>query len=275
MSKQKIDTSLIVGILFLALFMLSAGQSAATVGGPTYIERLSHNPSENALYYLVNSQSGRGCPPIIHKVDLLTGTDTTVVSCSEIEANYYGPGAFDSAAYNQMIENTFRSSNLLTVINLAAHNISAEVEYVGVHRFDEYNTAADFQATIFQDPTDKRVINFTGCRQDQENNLRGYAVPGSPALVVVASRIGNCFEGGYTQEDLYFITGINQSVTTVTLPDAPIAEAPDNKPVNFNLSWVILILIIGVGLGYIIGYKLKWIFSNVFTRVSVARVIIK
>src|SRR3989344_2981880 len=195
MSKQKIYASLFGGMLFVVLFIFGARSTSATVGGPTYIERLSHNPTENTLYYLVNSQSGRGCPPIIHKLDLLTGEDTTEASCSETEANYYSQGAFDSAAYNQVIENAFRSSNLLPVINLAAHNISAEVEYVGVHRFDEYNTAADFRAILFQDPRSKQVIDFVGCHQDQENNLRGYATPGSPDLAVVISRIGDCFEG--------------------------------------------------------------------------------
>lgn len=261
MSKQNIYASLFAGVLFVTGFMSSVGLASATVGGPTYVERLAHSPTENALYYLVNSQSGRGCPPIIHKIDLLTGADTEVVSCSEIEANYYGPGIFDSAAYNQVIENTFRSANLLPVINLAANNISAEIEYVGVHRFDEYNTAADFRATLFQDPTAKRVINFTGCRQDQENNLRGYAIPGSADLALVISRIGDCFEGGYKMENLYLIKGINMEATTVTSPNSPDttvpAESAAGDKTKFGLAWWLLVLIVGVGVGYVVGQRKK------------------
>ena len=40
----------------------------ATVGGPTFIHTLKYNPLDESVYYIQNSESGRGCPPGLMKI---------------------------------------------------------------------------------------------------------------------------------------------------------------------------------------------------------------
>lgn len=271
----------VISISFLgALFLLmSANYVSATVGGPTTIDRLSYSPNENSLYYLVHDGGGRGCPPIIEKINLTTKERTQVKSCDEIESTYYRDES-SAASYNQFIEDTFRGLNMLSIISLTKNDISIVVEYVGEHRFDEYNVSSDFRALILQGDQKKGTVDFIGCYQDQPNVFRGYLIPNTDKMVMEISRIGDCFEGGYTKDDVYVLDNINFQDTTAVgfynyssepgvhrgdivasaqdikkaVTDTPYQKTEKN---NFIFVWGIPALIIGFGVGYIIGHKKK------------------
>jgi hypothetical protein len=68
--------------------VITTGEVSATVGGPTYISAIAFKAEDNALYYTVHDNSGRGCPPIIHVIDLDTLKDTEIKSCDEFEQEF-------------------------------------------------------------------------------------------------------------------------------------------------------------------------------------------
>ena len=274
-----------INILFVVTLLLltAANNVSATVGGPTTIDRISHNAKENSLYYIVHDGGGRGCPPIIEKLNLATKERTQVKSCDEIESTYYRDES-SAAAYNQFIEDTFKYPDVknLPIISLSNNNISIIVEYVGEHRFDEYNASADFRATIFQDNQKKGAIDFIGCYKDQPNVFKGYIIPDTDKMTLEISRIGDCFEGGYTKDDIYVLDDINfqdanlvgyynySSEPGVYRGNLVVVAQDSSKAVNSVPSetttteknnpthiWWILALISGLVVGFIVGHKAK------------------
>ncbi|MDP3696441.1 MAG: hypothetical protein Q8R55_00225 [Candidatus Taylorbacteria bacterium] len=273
-----------ISLLFIVvLFLLmSASNVSATVGGPTTIDRLSYSPNENSVYYIVHDGGGRGCPPIIEKLHISTKERTQVKSCDEIESTYHRDES-SAASYNQFIEDTFKDPNIksLPIISLTNNNISIIVEYVAEHRFDEYNVSSDFRATIFQDNQKKGAIDFIGCYKDQPNVFQGYIIPDTNKMAVEISRIGDCFEGGYTKDDVYILDDINfQDINPVgyyNYPSEPgvhrgnlVVFAQDGKTVTnipsetetteknkFTSFWWIPALIAGLVVGFIAGHKTR------------------
>ncbi|MEK6809484.1 MAG: hypothetical protein AABY40_02320 [Nanoarchaeota archaeon] len=273
-----------ISILFVvALFLLAtANNVSATVGGPTTIDRLSYKSSENSLYYVVNDGGGRGCPPIIEKLNLSTKERTQVKTCNEIESTYYRDEN-SATSYNQFIEDTFKypAVKALPIISLTKNNISILVEYVGEHKFDEYNVSSDFRATILQGNQKKGAIDFIGCYKDQPDVFKGYIIPDTNKMVLEISRIGDCFEGGYTKDDVYILEDISYQDTDpvgyYNYSSEPgvhrgnlVVFAQDNKTVtnipsetettgknNFASLWWIPALILGLVVGFIVGHKTR------------------
>lgn len=273
-----------ISILFVvALFLLmSASNVSATVGGPTTIDRLSYSPNENSLYYVVHDGGGRGCPPIIEKINLSTKERTQLKSCDEIESTYYRDES-SAARYIQFLEDTFKYPNVktLSIISLSRNNISILVDYVGEHRFDEYNVSSDFRATISQDNQKKGVIDFIGCYEDQPNVFKGYIIPDTNKMALEISRIGDCFEGGYAKDDVYILDDINfQDINPVgyyNYSSEPgvhrgnlVVFAQDSKTVSsvpskietieknrFTSIWWIPALMVGLVVGFMVGHKTR------------------
>lgn len=271
-----------VSFVGLLLLLVLSTRVSATVGGPTTIERLSYGPNENSLYYVVNDGGGRGCPPIIEKINISTKDRTQVKSCDEIQSTYYRDDG-SAASYNQFIEDTFKYPNIkpLPIISFTKNNISIIVEYVGEHRFDEYNVSSDFRATIFQDNQKKGIINFIGCYEDQPNVFKGYVIPDTNKLVVEISRIGDCFEGGYTKDDVYILDdisfqdtnpvgyynyfsepGVHRGNLVVSAQDSKtVANIPSETETteknDFTSAWWILALIVSLVVSFIAGHKTK------------------
>lgn len=262
-----------------SFYVLPLKTTLATVGGPTYIERLSYSQTENSLYYLINNKGGRGCPPEIEKMNLATKERTLILSCDKIETDYYTKDGFNSTSYDQFVEKTFSSLTSLSMISLPNNNISTSVDYIGEHKFDEYNTSSNFKATISQNNTEKGTTEFMGCHQDQLNVFRGYLIPNTNTIAMLISRVGDCFEGGYTKDDLYILENINIQDTTptgysnyypgpqihhgnlvVSTQNTNITQtdpSEQTKEKNFSYIWKITTLTITLFLGYIIGRKTK------------------
>lgn len=277
-TRNKVSVPIIVTLFIL----MTANNTSATVGGPTTIDKLSYKASENSIYYVRNDGGGRGCPPIIEKIDLLTKSQIQVKTCEEIESIYY-KGENATANYDQFIEDAFDNTLVKTLptISFPNNNISIVVDYIGERKIAEYNTASDFRATIFQDSEKRGVIDFVGCYKDQPNVFKGYIIPDTNKMVVEVSRVGDCFEGGYIRDDVYVIEGINHQdtnsvgyynyfsepgvhrgnlvvfaqddkVTNSTSPEIQVVEK--NIPVSL---WWTLSLIAGLIFGFLVGYRLR------------------
>lgn len=202
-------------IILVATSVIGSGlffynSTLATVGGPSYIDRISYNASKKEVFYLVEDGGGRGCMPVVYKLDLTDGKSESVISCDFIEKNFYDQKyRFDQGKYSQAVENVFAGSEYLSAIDLKANDISIAVEYIKEHKYDEYNKSSEFRAYIYQGGNKKGELDFIGCYKDQPNVFRGYNIPNSDKLVLVISRIGNCFEGGYVEEVMYVVNGID------------------------------------------------------------------
>lgn len=192
----------------LALFFLPTTNALATVGGPSYISRIVYDSQNNTVYYLENDYGGRGCPPIIHRLDLITKATTEIKSCDDIFSNNY-----DSMMpeYNQLIQDTFQNFPSLHSVSLKKNNISAGVDVVSkkINNEENFLESTTFNMKIEQDGVEKANFKFNGCSTDQPNILEGYLVPDSNIMIMLLSRIGDCYEGGYVYENVYIVEGIN------------------------------------------------------------------
>src|SRR3989338_11479794 len=139
----------IFSIIFGALFM--AGSALATVGGPTYISEIAISIADNAVYYKVHDGGGRGCPPIIHKIDLATLKDSEVKSCNQVENEY---SYNDMQKYEQFIADIYQDLFYLGSVSLTKNNIDVKVEFLKENKLegeDNWVISSDFRATITQD----------------------------------------------------------------------------------------------------------------------------
>ena len=279
--KNDIFSILIFVPVVFSYMAISAEDVFATVGGPTYLERLSYSPSENAIYYLINNQGGRGCPAEIAKINLTTKEQILILPCDKIEETYYTNEGFNSLEYERFVQNTFQPLISLPIISLPKNGISITVDYVGEHRFDEYNVSSDFRALVSQGNEKKGTIDFLGCYKDQPNVFRGYMIPNTDKIAMVVSRIGDCFEGGYTDDDMYIVENIISKDTTPIayhnnfsgpqVREGYLVVSTQNvdtildslsgktQKIDFILVVAISTLIIGVGFGagYAVGHKTK------------------
>jgi len=270
-----------ISLLFVValLLLISVENVSATVGGPTYIERLSYSADENSLYYLINNQGGRGCPPEIEKINLATKERVLVMSCDKIEATYYTKDGFDSSGYDQFIQNTFKALISLPNISLQKNDISVAIDYISERRQDEYTIGSDFQATVSQGGKEKEKISFIGCHKDQPNIFRGFFVPDTRKMVIMISRIGDCFEGGYTKDDIHVLDNIDFHDTATVgyynsfsgpkvqqgdlvasaqrVNTTPTTPPTETKQMDFIIVWGAGVLVVGLGVGYLIGRKTK------------------
>lgn len=196
----------------LVVFFLPTTNILATVGGPSYISRIVYDSQNNVVFYLENDYGGRGCPPIINKLDLKTKTTTEVKSCDDIFVRGFSNN-YDSimSEYNQLIKDTFQNFPSLHSISLKKNNISAEIDVVSKKIDNEENflESTNFNMKITQDGIGKANFKFNGCSADQPNILEGYLVPNSNIMLLLLSRIGDCYEGGYIYENVYTAEGIN------------------------------------------------------------------
>ena len=71
--------------LFILMSFFVSENARATVGGPTFIREFKYNPLDESVYYIQTSESGRGCPPGLHKISLNTSQSQVVYSCDQGE----------------------------------------------------------------------------------------------------------------------------------------------------------------------------------------------
>ena len=268
----------ILGILFI-------GSSAlATVGGPTYISEIAFNAALNSVYYKVHDGGGRGCPPIIHQINLTTLKDSEVKSCTQVEQEF--PYSEENTQkYNQFIADTYQNLSYLGSVSLKKNNIDVQVEFISEYKMEGFDEPVwnNFLATITQDGKEIGKINFKGCAKDQPHVFEGYMIPDSDKMAILISNKGDCFEGGYVKESLSVIKGVTYydknivrnfksvsatepnggnmvvyaGVSQSTQPEIPSPENSITENKNNDKILYIVVVILGLGLGYLFGRKKK------------------
>lgn len=271
--------SIVLGIFFIA------GSALATVGGPTYISEIAFNSIDNFVYYKVHDGGGRGCPPIINKINLSTLARSEVKSCTQFESEglSYEEGI---KKYGQFMHDTYQGLPYLSSVSLKKNNIDISVEFLSEHVEFDFAQWSDFRATLSQDGKKIGEINFRGCTKDQPHVFEGYMVPNSGVMAMLISNKGDCFEGGYVSETLHIIKDVKYYNTDIvrdmktesaTEPNTgnlvvyagvsentepninPVPETnTDDKKSNKNLYLILAVVVVLIfGLGYVLRPKIK------------------
>ena len=198
-------------MIILAIF-ITAGNALATVGGPTFIHTFKYNPLDESVYYILNSESGRGCPPELMKLSLNSGKSQVVYSCSEGE-KLRGDDYDGISPVNIEINKIIQNFKDLTPINLKDNRISIDVSFVNYENISPEITEiknANFIASVYQD--NKKIIDLpvSGCNLEQPFVFAGYAIPGfDKKIILLLSTKRDCWEGGYVYETLHVVGGVN------------------------------------------------------------------
>jgi hypothetical protein len=291
---------ILLAIIILATFsLLILGEKVfATVGGPTYISEIAYNASNNSVYYLENNYGGKGCPPVIHSINLTNNQDTQVKSCDEVFQEFFkNYSEENNQKYRQFISDFYRNLSYIGSVSLKKNNIDVNVDTLSerVENSEKYWT--EFRATLTQDNKEIAKIDFRGCDKEQPHIFEGYKIPNSDAMAILISNKGDCFEGGYVRETLHLVRGIkyydtniirsfkeasatepnlgnmivyasskdvasnNTDTSTNTSPTQP---TPSNQPTQQKNSATLLILL-GVAI-FIAGTLLGYLFGKRYTR---------
>lgn len=198
-------------------FSISTENVFATVGGPTYISSISFNAKDNSVYYTSSDLSEKGCPPVIHKVNLTTLKDSEIKSCAQLLDREYldGYSKEGKQKYRQFVEDTYKDLSNLGSVSLEKNNIGAHVEFLSENTDGDYSSWWSESATLIQDNKEIAKINLRGCRKDQPHIFEGYMIPNSDIMAILISSDKDCFEGGYITETLHFIKGIRYYSTDI------------------------------------------------------------
>lgn len=275
---KKYSSLLIVTIAVFSLLMLSE-KVLATTGGPTYISEIAYNASSSSVYYLENDNGGRGCPPIIHQVNLTNKQDVEVKTCDQVLDQYFKNYSEESdQKYRQFISNLYenvpyKSFSYVGSVSLKKNNIDISVSALSdkIENGEKYWT--EFRAIVLQDNKEVARIDFRGCDIEQPHTFEGYMIPNSDVLAILISNNGDCFEGGYIRETLHIVKGIKYYDTNIvrgfkqasatepnsgnmivftTSKDVPVSGSDIN---NSTKLIVAVVFIAGILLGYLIGKR--------------------
>lgn len=186
--------------------------ASATVGGPTVLHGFTYNPTDESVYYIQNSFSGRGCPPILKKISLNSGNISDVYSCEQGEKDAYKNGVYDASLAMTEINKIINGFKPLSPISLKDNSLSIDVNFINSEK-SSYTPPeiirSNFSALVYQDS--KKVTDFTltGCTTKQPFLFEGYAIPGfEKKIVLLSSTKGDCIEGGYTNETIHVVGGL-------------------------------------------------------------------
>ncbi|MEI7424812.1 MAG: hypothetical protein WCK10_01690 [Candidatus Staskawiczbacteria bacterium] len=136
----------------------------ATVGGPTFIYDFKYNPLDESVYYTKVSESGRGCPPELMKMSLVSGQTQVAFSCSD------GEKLSSVSLVGSEINKITKDFKQLTLLNLKENNIAIDINFLNSENYspeiDEL-LRRNFNTSVYQD--NKKVIDFTisGCKMEQ------------------------------------------------------------------------------------------------------------
>ena len=267
-------SSFILLLTFVSIvFSLSIvpGQVSATVGGPTYVSSIAFNVQDNSVYYSVHDGGGRGCPTIIHKINLTTLKDLEVKSCSQVEQEFLN-GEYEQGIqkYAQFMADTYQGLPYLGSVSLKKNNIDIDVKFISENVAEDGEVYwREFDATITQDGKTLSTTHFRGCSKDQPHIFEGYRIPNTDAMAVLISNKGDCFEGGYVRESLSIVKGVKyydtnivrsikeESATEPNTGNVVVYAASDDtgNGVDSKLVWTVVALIVGTVLGYLLGRR--------------------
>jgi len=257
--------------LYISLFLLFVLpiDALATVGGPTTIDRLAYNQNQNAVYYTVRFEGGRGCPPVVYKISLEGGRVDSVLNCDQAESLYNLQNSTDQERYYKAIDNIMFEGVPLKKINLINHGIKAEVGHINEVFLDdsEWKLNSNFHVKILQGNKIKSEFDAKGCEDDQPFVFRGYAIPGvMDKILIMQSTIGDCFEGGYVVDNLFVINNIK--LENNTDPDEYLSNrgpfvskgdfvAYSSKEEQISKYYILLVPVITFILGVIVSRRRK------------------
>lgn len=101
----------------------------------------------------------------------------------------------------------------LTPFNLKNNNISVDINFINEENYSpEINEVVkrNFSASVYQNGLKIDEFKITGCNLNQPFIFQGYIIPGfEKKIILLLSTRGNCFEGGYIDENLYVVGGVN------------------------------------------------------------------
>jgi len=198
---------LVIALALLIFSGVSVDRVQATVGGPTYIYDFKYNPIDESVYYTTVSESGRGCPPELMKISLVSGQSQVVFSCSD------GEKLSSASLVSSEINKITKDFKQLTQLNLKENNIVIDINFLNSENYSaEINELLkrNFSASVYQN--NKKVTDFTisGCKMEQPFIFAGYAIPGfDKKIIILSSAISNCNEGGYIGETLSVVGGVD------------------------------------------------------------------
>lgn len=276
-------TLLSIFILTLFSLLISGERVFATVGGPTYISQIAYKDSDGSVYYLESDMGGKGCPPIIHSINLAKNQDIEVKTCDEVFQQFFKDYNEESRQkYGQFISDAYKNLPYLGSVSLKKNNIDVRVEVLSEHIENGETFWTEFRATLTQDNKEVAKLDFRGCSKDQPHIFEGYKISNTGAMAILISNKGDCFEGGYVRESLSIIGGIKYYDTNIvrSIKDESATEpntgnmvvyattkdvVHDNNindtplaPQKNSVAEIILMAIIfiaGTALGYLIGRK--------------------
>ncbi len=193
-----------VVVIFFA-FTIFVSEVFATVGGPTFVYDLKFDPKTETIYYTEQSLSGKGCPPELKSIKVVSGDKGTVYSCDE---------SFVFSDSDQRINeriNVFTSEmKILSSINLKKNNIEVLIKELNVEKIEEsFVVKTNFTATILQNGKKVDEIAVSGCKTEQPFIIDGYHIPedNNKVLLLISTK-NDCYEGGYIGESLHVISGV-------------------------------------------------------------------
>jgi hypothetical protein len=185
------------------------------VGGPTVVYDLKYDAKTSSIYYIESSSSGKGCPPELKSVSVLTGEQKVIFSCDDVinEPNEI------AQAQSQKIYSYTSSFASLIPINLKENEISISIDYVNTENVQGMAEPmkTNFMVEIFQGGTSKIKLPISGCNMEQPFVVNGYRIPGvTDKNVLLISGKSDCWEGGYIRE-LIFLVPVLQIKSEATM----------------------------------------------------------
>ncbi|HYC34546.1 MAG TPA: hypothetical protein VEC13_02330, partial [Candidatus Paceibacterota bacterium] len=149
---NKINHLLLLTLAIVASAFASLDYAEATVGGPTTISAIAHDSAQGSVYYTVHDGGGRGCPPIIHIIDLLTLKDRELKSCGDVEQDVFSDdGQANLEKYAQYRTDVYDKLSYMGSISLKKNNIDIRVTHLKENLFEDYVISNEFRATVMQD----------------------------------------------------------------------------------------------------------------------------
>ncbi len=222
----------ILSVALLLSFVFVTNTTHATVGGPTYISNIqttSFNSPE--IIYEVANQGGRGCPPVIYSQNILTGQTKTLLSCDQAEKL----SEIDYQTEREVI--LAKYPVILDRIDLNKNKVTAATVAINEQEMDEakgFFGKTDFTIDIFQNAIKKSTLSYSGCSPIQPHIIEGYKAPNNKSLMLVVSTKGDCFEGGYTLQRIFFVPDI----TIYDAASLPSVINKDPLPGPGNISFI-------------------------------------
>jgi len=260
--------------LILLALILVVPKVYATVGGPTFIHNFKYNTADQSIYYVETSASGRGCPPMLMKVSVVTEVVDVMHSCDEGEEFIKNSNNNFGVVLPALYKVTSGYSDL-NLVNLKSNGIKIDVNLIDFVTLPDtdYVMNANFTASIYQNGIKISDIPLAGCNTEQPFVFSGYSIPGyTDKMALVISTKNDCMEGGYTYEKMYIVSGVKNLVNSTSYgrkensalvpsedtlvvfePDTVKEEVAVEPKVNSINPTTVIIIIVSVSIGVVLG----------------------